>query len=250
MSQAKTIRLYFSTTSGEHDGRLERFRNTLAISTAPEFHFREATADPLSLHSDLEHQREEARIQARGYLLDTKAKRGAAMVLTLECPFGRDLDIDYAMSGNIAKSIFFNFQDELSAIPSGAIKTEDGYSIMKITPIEDKYRDGLLITLASEAGTKRIYMAWDETDALVSAVTRKGVSEAALLQAMRDYLVDTCGNRYLKKETSEITDVIRHKPRVYKGNPGINLKYRGSAYLPVRNIEVLEGNTWQAPVAA
>jgi len=190
---------------------------------------------------------------------------GRPVLVTVACDFSEGWDIDYEDSPDVAKTAFFNYAQDLAQAPPGRIALVDGTKILAIRAVEEDERDGLEIDVqtANAQTPQTLFMSWDSPmdsarlmilkslpqegfRARVEEMNREPrVSEYALLQGMRDYLVETKGDEYRAHEEKVIRDAINREERLGargKHNPGVSLKYYGDQPLPILKVEMLGRN--------
>jgi len=188
-------------------------------------------------------------------------EKGRPVIIELEC----DLDdkgwtIDYEENEDLAKAIFFDFQDELCEMPPTTIQGRHGpLEINEIKGVYDTERDGLIVHLTASQGEEtEIYVPWDEDidrhlknvwkndppinpGALVEDFTRRNskrvVSCSLLIETLREYLAATLGERYLREERDQIRAAIARGEEV-------SLKYSGQAPMKIRSIEMFKTVDW------
>lgn len=198
-----------------------------------------------------------------------QSKHGDELLVTVECDFRDGWELDYEDSAAVAKLAFFEFQEQLAAIPAGEVTTADGFTIQGITPIEDDQRDGLEITTTHADLDEPfvLYLPWDaplETskfplkvglkpeELLTALKNREGetrIAEPGLLQVLRDHLADTSGDTYRNHEAEVISDAIASEKRREKGgafHASLSLKYTGEEPLDIIKMETMDSTgVWQ-----
>ncbi|MCB1681421.1 MAG: hypothetical protein KDI61_04860 [Alphaproteobacteria bacterium] len=194
----------------------------------------------------------------------TKPRIGAPVIATVACDFSEGWDIDYEDNPDVAKMAFFRFAQTFQDAPADRIVLSDGTKIRAIRIVNDEDRDGLEFDVLGphDPAQQTLFMSWDEPmdtarlielkalppdqlEARVSEMNREPrISEYALLQALRDYLVETHGETYLRHEEQVIRDAISRTERRADRNEdeqpqGISLKYSGTEPLKIVRMEIL-----------
>lgn len=184
---------------------------------------------------------------------------GNPVLITVECDFSQEWDLDYEESPKLAKRILFNFRDQLANVGAGEIILPGGSQIQSMTPIYTDDTDGLdIVFVKPNQETSSVYLGWDTDiyedlrknlghltresffDAAMKARKNMQINQTELLQVLRDYLVNVCGDEYTTYESNEIRNAINLsnvRELKSKFDDGISLKYTGSTNLPIVKIE-------------
>jgi hypothetical protein len=185
-------------------------------------------------NSHYRHQRDCAEI---GNDIQEYRRKGKPVIISIEA----DLDdkswtIDYEESGHIAKEILFDFADDICEITDLEVKhtLQGDFKITKIETIASETQDGLNIHYRGiNSETEVIYLPWDEK--LVDAA----MTEARILEVLRDALVEKLGDPFLDIERQAIIDFTK------KNKHGVSLKYSGGKNIPIMRAEIYKRPVWE-----
>lgn len=270
---AKPVLMYHLTTVGEDSGTLRSFFERQAQRVGPEFVPNAGQRNGFFVNSSRTHA---LKIGLTPIDDDdnewTARQKGAPMIVTVECDFAEGWDIDYEDSPQVGKMAFFKFSNALEQAAPDSIILSDGTKIQAIRSVEEDTRDGLEFDVLSpyDPELRTLYMPWDDSmdagrmialrtmpseqlkDHVREMNQKPRVSEYALLQSLRDYLVQTQGDAYRKHEEKVIRDAIDKRERISEAQKqkeihslGVSLKYSGQQPLKVLKLEVLgPGGRW------
>ncbi|MCL4678692.1 MAG: hypothetical protein KJ017_08900 [Alphaproteobacteria bacterium] len=260
---AKPVLMYHLTTTGKDDSTLRSLFERQAITNGPQWVPHSGQRNGFYVNSSRAHTQGigETPLDENDDPLIAQ-RPGPQVIVTVECDFGPGWDIDYEDNPGIGKSALFRFSADLEQAAPGAIQLSDGTVVNAIRAVEDDTRDGLELDVlpSYQAQPITVFMAWDkamDADHLamlrtlptenfrehvreISAAPR--ISEYALLQALRDYLVETKGDAYLNHEQQVVRDAIdRENRKENRGDltNGVSLKYSGAQPLKIIKLEML-----------
>lgn len=260
---AKPVLMYHLTTAGRDEATLRSLFERQAVVNGPQWVPHSGQRNGFYVNSSRAHAQ---RIGETPVDTDDDPligqRVGAPVIVTVECDFGSGWDIDYEDNPGIGKTALFGFASDLEQASPGRIVLSEGTTVNAIRAVEDDARDGLELDVVPSYQTQKttVFMSWDKAmdadhlamlRALPSENFRERVqevnatpriSEYALLQALRDYLVETKGEVYLKHEERTVRDAIdREQRKENRGDHtnGVSLKYSGAQPLKILKLEVL-----------
>ncbi|MBK6896268.1 MAG: hypothetical protein IPH06_06735 [Alphaproteobacteria bacterium] len=270
---AKPIFMYHLTSAGQGDETLRSLFEHHAQTIGPEWIPEAGQRNGFFVSSSLTRTRNIGQIPPDKDMLKEmkRPKVGREIIATVECDFSEGWDIDYEDSPELAKIAFFNFAEQLEQVPPGRIVLFDGTAIQAIRAVNDATRDGLELDVVTpgQPGQETLFMPWDspmDTPHLKNLRTlspqrlnayiqelknQPRFSENALLQGLRDYLVETKGAEYRTHEEKIIRDTIASlERRAERDNPiqpqAVSLKYSGAQPLKIISMEMLgPRNRWE-----
>ena len=190
---------------------------------------------------------------------------GSPMIVTTRCRFGSGFELDYEGGIPLTTAIMSEFSEELAAIPPGKITLSSGHVITGVRVDEDE--DGIEFELTRPGyQPRKIFFEWGEdmpmhyrgnivkaseiTDFLkkhklgILDLKRLMGHEENLIQQLRDYLVEKCGNRYTDVEKTYITRMLRRNI-VRPNEEAIHMKCTDPAFMEIVQIEVHRDGQWQ-----
>lgn len=263
----KPVPMYHLTTVGDNNATLRSFFERQANRVGPEWIPNAGQRNGFFVSSSRSHTEDIGRSPIDDGDDELSARqKGVPMIVTVECDFSEGWDIDYEDSPQVAKMAFFRFTNDLVQTPHERIALSDGTKIRAIRAVEDNTRDGLEIdvTLPKTQISQTIYMPWDEDMDLAYINKLKTmpagqlkqfvqeerkqprVSEYALLQSLRDYLIETQGDVYRKHEERVVRDAIDKRERMSEEQKlkemhalGVSMKYNAQKPLKILKYETL-----------
>lgn len=239
---AGTLKVYHATSTGPGGANLQHLQENGVLLPAPWRSAYSQQTEGLYVDASRENQKAVAIETA------DEDKGGVPLLLTFDCPLSC-LEPDYE-SPSLPLATLHGFKTELEDITAESdVALPDGRLVTRIRSVHDAEHNGLDITLRSKGkklpGLKyteeTVHMPWfrdmDEGG--------KTVSQAALLETLRDHLAATYQEQWKAHEKSCIMQAVGFD-EAQDDPSGVRLKIRNANLPPIAKAEVYRGGAWES----